>query len=274
MSNHQLVWGLAWWSITIILFLIIFKWCYPTCPRCQWRPRRTNGDQPIELPSRNKSDRCDRADCIDSSADPQGNNNKEEQQQEESVTNRILFELTLPTSDVSTVPTPVSTTTKRIKSIAHDNLLVGLRSVLFHVDLEHGGNYCGVPQLAVVACNITEAKVIGEFNEHIKPPASVTWSDHASEVHRICSNDERITSAAWITEVWKRFVLFIEGHLAEGTKKGIIAAWGGQSCDCEWLFRVTEDSHHGTSGRILHTDNFCTSLSVMKHIFTSFRMHW
>jgi hypothetical protein len=57
--------------------------------------------------------------------------------------------------------------------------------------------------------------------------------------------DVRIASAFGIKEVWKRFVLFIEGYLDDGTKKGIIAAWGGQSCDCEWLFRITEDSHHG-----------------------------
>jgi hypothetical protein len=48
-----------------------------------------------------------------------------------------------------------------------------------------------------------------------------------------------------LVDVWKRFVMFIEGHLDHGSKKGIIAAWGGQSCDCEWLFRITKDTHHG-----------------------------
>jgi hypothetical protein len=48
-----------------------------------------------------------------------------------------------------------------------------------------------------------------------------------------------------ISEAWKRFVLFIEGYLDNGSKKGIIAAWGGQSCDCEWLFGITKDTHHG-----------------------------
>ncbi len=71
------------------------------------------------------------------------------------------------------------------------------------------------------------------------------WSDHASDVHGIYATDARITSAPGIAEVWKRFVIFIEGHLCNGLKKGIIAAWGGQSCDCEWLFRITEDTHHG-----------------------------
>jgi hypothetical protein len=44
---------------------------------------------------------------------------------------------------------------------------------------------------------------------------------------------------------WNRFVLLIEGHLDDGSKKGIIAAWGDQSCDCEWLFWITEGTHHG-----------------------------
>jgi hypothetical protein len=143
------------------------------------------------------------------------------------VTNRILF-ATVPIPG-STVPAPVlivATTTKRKKAITHDDL-AGLTSILFHVDLEHGGDYCGVLQISVVAYNPSEAKVIGEFDEYIKPPANATWSDHASEVHGIYPNDVRITSAMGIVEVWKRFVLFIEGHLADGAKKGIIAAWGG-----------------------------------------------
>jgi hypothetical protein len=120
------------------------------------------------------------------------------------------------------------------------------RSIIFHVDLEHGGDACGVLQLSVVAYDPSaEAKIIGEFDEYIKPPANAVWSDHASDVHGIYPTDARITSALGIAEVWKRFVTFIEGHLGNGMKKGIIAAWGGQSCDCEWLFRITEDKHHG-----------------------------
>jgi hypothetical protein len=71
------------------------------------------------------------------------------------------------------------------------------------------------------------------------------WSDYASEVHGLHASDDRIASAMGRIEVWKRCVLFIEGHLDNGSKKGIITAWGGQSCDCEWLFWITEDTHHG-----------------------------
>jgi hypothetical protein len=83
---------------------------------------------PTKHPSTNNSNRCDRANCVDS----------------------------------------------------HDNL-VGHRSVIFHVDLEHGGNNCGVLQLSVVACNPTEGKIVGEFDKHVKPPATAIWSNHAME---------------------------------------------------------------------------------------------
>jgi hypothetical protein len=139
-----------------------------------------------------------------------------------------------------TLPNPVLTApskTKRSVHVAHDDL-VGHRSVIFHVDLEHVGDNCGVLQLLVVAHDPTEGKIVGKFDKHIKPPATAIWSNHASEIHGRHPNDERITSAVEITEVWSRFVRFIEGHLANGTKKGIIAAWGGQSCNHEWLFRV------------------------------------
>jgi hypothetical protein len=32
--------------------------------------------------------------------------------------------------------------------------------------------------------------------------------------------------------------------LLEGGKKGIILAWGGKACDVEWIFHITEESHH------------------------------
>jgi hypothetical protein len=140
-----------------------------------------------------------------------------------------------------TVPT---TNKKRAKPIAHDDWVCH-QGMIFHVDLEHGGDACGVLQLPVVACDPTYVKVVGEFDEYIKPPANVVWSSHASDVHGIYPNGVRITSALEIKEVWEQFVSFIEGLLDDGSKRGIIVAWGGQSCNCEWLFRITEDTHHG-----------------------------
>jgi len=145
---------------------------------------------------------------------------------------------------VPSTTTVVKKNNKRTKSIAHDDWVCH-RVMIFHVDLEHGGDACGVLQLSVVAYDAKEIKAVGEFDEYIKPPANAVWSSHASDVHGIFPNDIRITSAFEIKEVWERFVSFVEGFLDTGSKRGIIAAWGGQSCDCEWLFRITEDTHHG-----------------------------
>jgi hypothetical protein len=90
--------------------------------------------------------------------------------------------------------------------------------------------------LSVIVYNPTGLKVVNEFDEYIKPPANTVWSNYASEVHGLYPSDDRIASAMG---------LFIEGHLDNGSKKGIIAAWGGQSCDCEPPFWITKDTHHG-----------------------------
>jgi hypothetical protein len=139
----------------------------------------------------------------------QKTNRTNEEQQQEMVDNQ-------PNTTVMTVPTPVSLivvlTTKRTNSIAQDDW-VGHRSIIFHVELEHGGDACGALQLSVVAYDPKDAKVVGEFNKCIKLPANAVWSYHASEVHGIYPTDDRIASAMGITEVWKEFVLFIEAIL-------------------------------------------------------------
>jgi hypothetical protein len=99
------------------------------------------------------------------------------------------------TTNPTSIPgATITTRTNRSNSIAHDDLAHG-RSIIFHVDLEHGGDACGVLQLSVVAYDPTGANIIGEFDEHIKPPAHAVWSDHASDVHGIHATDARITSA-------------------------------------------------------------------------------
>jgi hypothetical protein len=164
-----------------------------------------------------------------------------------------------------TVPPAMTVVTKRTKSIAHDDWVCH-QAMIFHDDNEYGGDACGVLQMSVVAYDPTDIKVVGEFHECIKPPANAVWSSHASDVHSIYPNDVRITSAFEIKDVWERFVSFIEGLLDEGTKRGVIAAWGGQSCDCEWLFRITEDTHH----RVLLMPRWCPYFMDPKKVISHY----
>jgi hypothetical protein len=56
-------------------------------------------------------------------------------------------------------------------------------------------------ELSVVAYDPKYVKIVGEFDEYIKPTANAVWSNHASEVHGIFSTDVRIASAMRIPEV-------------------------------------------------------------------------
>ena len=61
---------------------------------------------------------------------------------------------------------PMDTTSKCINLIAHDDW-GGHHSLMLHVNLEHGGDACGILQLSVVAYydHTYLKKVIGEFDE-------------------------------------------------------------------------------------------------------------
>jgi hypothetical protein len=94
---------------------------------------------------------------------------------------------------------------------------------------------------------------VGGFDEYIKPSADAVWSTFASDSHSTYPNSTRITSAFEIKDIsafeinniWEQFFSVIEGVLDEGTKRGGIAAWGGNSCNYRWLFRIMEDTHQG-----------------------------
>ena len=121
-------------------------------------------------------------------------------------------------------------------SIAHDDLEKG-RIIIFHLDIEHAGDKCGIVQISVVAHDPVSNKNIGEFDEYVKPNDNAVWSEHAMKLHGIQPNQDRVKYASPLEEVWGRFTGFIEEKLAGGAKKGIIASWAGGGCDWEWMFR-------------------------------------
>jgi hypothetical protein len=102
---------------------------------------------------------------------------------------------------MTAVPTvwTVLPTTKCTNSITHDDW-VGCCCIIFHVNLEH------------VTYDPISVKVIGDFDEYIKPPANAVWSHHASEVHQIYPTMPYQDPKCYgkITECRKQLVLFIE----------------------------------------------------------------
>jgi len=130
------------------------------------------------------------------------------------------------------------------QSILSDDLDAG-RCVFFSIDLEHGGDKGGILQLSVEAFTRVGDRLGEPFNAYIKPPAGATIPRAQTEVHGLSLSDPRIQNAAPIEQVWPQFTNYIESKLENGLKKGIMVAWGGKACDCEWLFRVTEVLYRG-----------------------------
>jgi hypothetical protein len=85
------------------------------------------------------------------------------------------------------------------------------------------------------------------------------------EVHGIRPDQDRIKNADGIVDVWPRFINFVESHLDNGAKRGIIAAWGGESCDIEWLFPITYVKYHNTLFLPKWCPYFMDPCYVIKH---------
>jgi hypothetical protein len=86
-------------------------------------------------------------------------------------------------------------TTTRIEkqnneSTIHQNVSLAHKSlesdscVLFLLDLETGGPKYGIIQLLVVAFS-KSGKILGEFDQFIKPPPKAIWSEQAMQVHNL-----------------------------------------------------------------------------------------
>jgi hypothetical protein len=131
------------------------------------------------------------------------------------------------------------------------------RIVFISLDLETGGDRCGILQLSAEICSpdgtrlggellpgevLPDGKRDGIFDSYIKPPASAIWNNFATEIHGLHKDHPVILEAEPIGIVWPKFVSHVEKVLKECKKgtKGVIVAWNGKSCDMEWLYRITQ----------------------------------
>lgn len=67
----------------------------------------------------------------------------------------------------------------------HDNLLAG-NFVFFSIDLENGGENCGIVQLSDVGFK-RDGTPLGEFNSHVRPVEGFIWSRLGMEVTKSLS---------------------------------------------------------------------------------------
>jgi hypothetical protein len=136
--------------------------------------------------------------------------------------------------------------------IVHDDL-VEENCVFFSIDIETGGEDCGMVQLSAVQINFEANSTVHEFDMYINPGHSAKWDLMCMMMSGLNPSDHWIKNAAPIDIVWPEFVAFIEGRLDGGAKKGMFIAWNGKSCDLKWLFHVVDDSPDG----VLHFPCWC-----------------
>ena len=93
-------------------------------------------------------------------------------------------------------------------SLINENRLVGIS-----LDLEHGGDKCGITQLSAVLfrlggvedVDIPGDSIIEEvFNEYVKPPKDAIWNSKTQDVTGLYASHPSILNADPIETVWKR----------------------------------------------------------------------
>ena len=123
---------------------------------------------------------------------------------------------------------------KKRKGSVITQLVTNGDAVFISLDLEHGGNKCGVTQLLAVlfrlggfeSSDMQKDVVIREvFNEYIRPPQNANWNPICQEVTGLHPKHPCIMNADPIEVVWQRFVQFINTHRLEGESHPCCLEW-------------------------------------------------
>ena len=95
-----------------------------------------------------------------------------------------------------------------------DHLIHGREFCLLSLDLEHGGEYCGILQLSVEMIRIRLKEGPGKdqlddwarhtttFNKYVNPGSNAIWDDALTAVHNLRRTHPRILEAKGIKTVW------------------------------------------------------------------------
>ena len=141
----------------------------------------------------------------------------------------------------------------RGKSIAH--FYMHRRIVYVSLDLEHGGESCGIVQLSCQLFRLRkdtiQSKLVGEvenitFNEFVQPPKDAIWSENACKCHGLSAQHQCIVDADPISVVWKKFIEFLDKNIGP-EEKGVLIAWNGESCDLRWLYKIAQSPNSSLS---------------------------
>ena len=65
------------------------------------------------------------------------------------------------------------------------------------------------------------------------------------DLHDIRPNSERMRTASRLVDVWNRWVAFVSRYI-KNDQVGCLVAWNAKSVECQWMYRIIYESHHGT----------------------------
>ena len=153
---------------------------------------------------------------------------------------------------------------RRKYSIAHDDYVSG-RVVNFDTDVEDI-NANDLVQLSCVASD-QNGNILGKFDQFIKPPDDAEWDPIKCDVHKYTKDDERVVNGKSIKEVWLDYVKFVESHLDNGAKVGMIRGWNGKGCEMTKFFKICFVHYRGELHMPRWVEYFCDPmLCIRDHI--------
>lgn len=132
----------------------------------------------------------------------------------------------------------------RGKSIAHFDL-TNNKVVFLSLDLETGGEYCGIIRLSGQLFRQDPEDhqkksfiiVDDTFNEYVAPPDGAFWNEEACrQSHGLSARSPEIQNGRPFITVWTNFCSWIQRHVGT-SEKCILCAYRGETCDMRWIWK-------------------------------------
>ena len=138
------------------------------------------------------------------------------------------------------------------RSIAH-YAIDAKKAVYVSLDIEVGGEYCGVVQLSaeIVRIDLVAGRGAGndtapnirrepnKFNKYVNPGEGAPWTDACTNLHGLHAEHPSIVGADDIAVVWGQFREWLNANTFPD-EVGILVAWNGATCDLKWLWKLTQ----------------------------------
>ncbi len=128
------------------------------------------------------------------------------------------------------------------KSIAHYDLKAK-RIVFVSLDVETGGEYCGIIQLSAEIFRKTGStinRVAEAFNQYVRPPDGTIWNEEACLAsHGLTAESRQIQNGRPFVTVWVQFCDWVSRHVRQD-EKCILVAYRGETCDLRWIWKHTQ----------------------------------